>query len=71
MVICNRTKRGEKKMWKKLQNWWKYDRPASFWYWVLDMDDDHWWFSPLVSILSSLAGWAIGLWLFSLILRML
>lgn len=34
-------------MWKKLQNWWKYDRPASFWDWVLDMDDDHWWFRPL------------------------
>jgi hypothetical protein len=43
-------------MWKKLQNWWKYDRPASFWDWVLDMDDDHWWFSPLVSVISSLAG---------------
>lgn len=49
-------------MWKKLQNWWKYDRPASFWDWVLDMDDDHWWFRPLVSILSSLAGSAIRLY---------
>ena len=58
-------------MWERLQNWWKYDRPASFWDWILDMDDDHWWFRPLVSILSSLAGSAIGLWLFSLILRML
>lgn len=58
-------------MWEKLQHWWKYDRPANFWYWVLDMDEDHWWFSPLVSVISSLAGWAMGLWLFSLILRML
>ncbi len=47
-------------MWERLQNWWKYDRPASFWDWILDMDDDHWWFRPLVSILSSLAGSAIG-----------
>lgn len=56
---------------QKIKYWYEYKRPASFWDWVLDMDDNHAWFRPLVQILSSLVGVAIGLSLFALILFIL
>lgn len=59
-----------KRRFDKLKNWWRYDR-REFWEWVIDMDIDHSWFRPLVIILSSLVGWAIGLSIFCLILSML
>ena len=59
-IIATQTtrKRGEnvKDLLRRLKHWYECDRPASIGYWILDMDADHRWFGPLVSVLSSLVG---------------
>lgn len=48
-----------------------HDRTTYIGWWIIDMNENHWWFSPLVAGISSLVGCVIGIRLFSLILSML
>lgn len=57
-----------KSILKKIKHLREYDIPLTIIEWVLEMNANHRWFSPVVSIISSFIGWGIGLWIFFLML---